>query len=122
MVGETPRPIHQRLRLDRGSRAAGAGTDRVVDVALDSGFASHEVFTRAFTRRFGRSPERYRAGAHVGGTRGPRAPRRDHRGDRPCLTLYHVTLDRLAEATRTAEESVMPTPTIERQELQPQPP
>src|SRR5436190_5054331 len=61
LVGETPKAYTQRLRLDRAAVRLAAGSERVVDVALDSGFASHEVFTRPFTRRFGRSPERCRA-------------------------------------------------------------
>jgi len=70
MVGETPKAYTQRLRLDRAAARLAAGTDRVVDVALDSGFASHEVFTRAFTRRFGRTP------SATAPRRAPRRPRR----------------------------------------------
>ena len=70
LVGETPKAYTQRLRLDRAAARLATGTDRVVDIALDSGFASHEVFSRAFRRRFGRSPERYRA------ARGRSRPRR----------------------------------------------
>ena len=55
VVGETPKAYTQRLRLDGAAARLAAGSDRVMDVALESGFASHEVFTRAFTRRFDRT-------------------------------------------------------------------
>ena len=104
LVGETPKAYTQRLRLDRAAARLAAGTDRVVDMALDSGFASHEVFTRAFTRRFGRSPERYRAAARSSATAdGARAPCRDHRGGRP---VPHA----VSPVARHQEESVMSTP------------
>lgn len=115
LVGETPKAYTQRLRLDRAAAHLSAGSNRVVDVALDSGFASHEVFTRAFTRRFGRSPERYRAVARSAATAEARARHAEiTEAAGPCLTLYHLSLD----ANRSP---VMSTPTIERQELQPQP-
>ena len=118
LVGETPKAYTQRLRLDRAAARLAASTDRVVDVALDSGFASHEVFTRAFTRRFGRSPERYRAAARsVGHSRGPGAPRRDHRGSGPVPHALSP-VDRPSSPPRS---SFMATPTIERKDLQPQP-
>jgi AraC-like DNA-binding protein/effector-binding domain-containing protein len=116
LMGETPKAYTQRLRLDRAAGRLAASTDRIVDVAFDSGFASHEVFTRAFTRRFGRSPERYRAIARAQSTAEARARHAvitETAG--PCLTLYHVSLD---ESRRS---DFMPTPTIERKELQPQP-
>jgi AraC family transcriptional regulator len=123
LVGETPKVYTQRLRLDRAAARLATGSDRVVDVALDSGFGSHAVFTRAFTRRFGRSPERYRAAARMLATR---EVRRRHaeitEATGPCLTLYHVSLDPPSlKLRRTRERSTLMTaPTIERQELQPQ--
>ena len=35
----------------------------VLQIALDNGYASHETFTRAFVRRFGQTPSRWRATA-----------------------------------------------------------
>ena len=35
----------------------------MLEVALNAGFKSHEVFTRAFTRQFGLTPTAYRASA-----------------------------------------------------------
>jgi AraC family transcriptional regulator len=125
VVGETPKAYTQRLRLDRAAARLAASSDRVVDVALESGFASHEVFTRAFTRRFGRSPERYRSLARLRATRDARLRQAEiTEASGPCLTLYHLSLQQ--QATSRAElqgrrrSSVMSMPTIERQELQPQ--
>ncbi len=66
VIGETPRSYVSRVRLARAA-ADLLSTDRLVSVvAFDHGFASHEVFTRAFTRSFGVSPRAYRArGLHV---------------------------------------------------------
>lgn len=112
LVGETPKAYTQRLRLDRAAARLVTGSDRVVDVALESGFGSQAVFTRAFTRRFGRSPARYRIAARAA-TREARARHAEiTEATGPCLTLYHVSLsDRRFE---------MSTPIIERQQLQPQ--
>jgi AraC family transcriptional regulator len=115
LVGETPKAYTQRLRLDRAAARLATRSDRVVDVALDSGFASQAVFTRAFTRRFGRSPERYRAAARTLATRDARVRHAEiTEATGPCLTLYHLWLD---DSSGRIE---MYTPTIERQELQPQ--
>jgi len=116
LVGETPKAYTQRLRLDRAAARLATGTDRVVDIALDSGFASHEVFSRAFRRRFGRSPERYRAAAKSAATAEARARHAEiTEASGPCLTLYHLSLE------DSSRSRVMSTPAIERQELQPQP-
>jgi AraC family transcriptional regulator len=124
LVGETPKAYTQRLRLDRAAARLAVTADRVVDVALDSGFASHEVFTRAFTRRFGRSPESYRAAVRSASTTEARARHAEiTEASGPCLTLYHVSLDPPSlKLRRTSQRSLlMSTPTIERKELQPQP-
>jgi AraC family transcriptional regulator len=116
MVGETPKAYTQRLRLDRAAARLATGTDRVVDVALDSGFSSQEVFTRAFTRRYGRSPDRYRTAVRSVATAEARARHAElAEASGPCVTLYHLSLDEFESRSR-----IMSTPTIERQELQPQ--
>ena len=114
MVGETPKAYTQRLRLDRAAARLATGADRVVDVALDSGFSSQEVFTRAFTRRYGRSPDRYRIAVRSRATAEARARHAElSDASGPCVTLYHLSLDE-------SRSRIMSTPTIERQELLPQ--
>jgi AraC-like DNA-binding protein len=54
----TPPFEHIRLRrLSVASERIRDGNERIVDVALDFDFASHEGFTRAFARQFGMSPQ-----------------------------------------------------------------
>ena len=116
LVGETPKAYTQRLRLDRAAARLATGTDRVLDIALDCGFASHEVFSRAFRRRFGRSPERYRAAVRSVATAEAWARHAEiTEAAGPCLTLYH-----LSPADSNGSLS-MAMPTIERKELQAQP-
>jgi AraC family transcriptional regulator len=116
IVGETPKAYTQRLRLDHAAARLATGTDRIVDVALDSGFSSHEVFTRAFIRRYGRSPERYRAAVRSTATVEARARHAEvTEASGPCVTLYHLSLEETGSRSR-----LMSTPSIERQELQPQ--
>jgi AraC family transcriptional regulator len=59
----TGRAPFEYIRLRRLSAAAGRLADdrsRIVDVALDFVFDSHDGFTRAFARQFGMTPRRYR--------------------------------------------------------------
>src|SRR5450755_2431178 len=59
-VGETPKQFTLRLRLGRAAALLLSGREPVLDIALACGFQSHEVFCRAFRRRFGMSPSAYR--------------------------------------------------------------
>jgi AraC-like DNA-binding protein len=67
LTGETPGGFVKRLRL---ARAAGLlrncpGLD-ITAIALDSGFSSSSVFSRAFRERFGVSPSAYRSATDAG--------------------------------------------------------
>lgn len=62
-LGETPAAHVERLRLERAALRLHLHDERLLDLALDSGYASHETFTRAFRRRFGEVPSRWRASA-----------------------------------------------------------
>ena len=61
VAGETPKRYCERLRLERAALWLAIHRSSILDVALDSGYRSHETFTRAFRRRFGVSPRDYRA-------------------------------------------------------------
>ncbi len=63
--GETPKQHVLRVRLERAAYLAAITDERIVRIALDVGFRSHETFTRAFRRRFGMSPTAYRMAARV---------------------------------------------------------
>ena len=60
LMGETPKQYTMRIRLERAAADLVAHRETVLNVALSQGFASHEVFTRAFVRYFGCTPLRYR--------------------------------------------------------------
>jgi len=59
-VGETPKGYTLRLRLERAAFRLLVCETNLLGVAIDSGFQNHETFSRAFRRRFGRSPSEYR--------------------------------------------------------------
>lgn len=60
----TGKPLMQYVRARRLSRAAANladGRADILELALASGYQSHEAFTRAFKSMFGRTPEQVRA-------------------------------------------------------------
>src|ERR1700722_16032685 len=62
-VGETPRGFIERLRLEQAAARLLDSNESVFQIALGAGFSSHEVFIRAFRRKFGCTPARYRGSA-----------------------------------------------------------
>jgi AraC family transcriptional regulator len=59
-LGETPKDHVERVRLERAAYRLALTEESVLDIALSVGFRSHETFTRAFKRRFGRTPSEWR--------------------------------------------------------------
>lgn len=59
LTGKTPFEYVRELRLTRAAIKLRDGDNRIIDVALDFVFDSHEGFTRAFARQFGISPRDY---------------------------------------------------------------
>jgi AraC family transcriptional regulator len=57
----------RRRRLTESAYALAAGARDIMEVALDSGYGSHEGFTRAFKAYFGRTPEEVRRTESVAG-------------------------------------------------------
>ncbi len=62
-TGRTPFDYIRSLRLTRAALALRDDNPKIIDVAFDFVFDSHEGFTRAFSREFGLSPKRYRQNA-----------------------------------------------------------
>jgi transcriptional regulator GlxA family with amidase domain len=60
VLGETPGSHGRRLRLDRGAWLLLISQNTILDIALKTGFESHETFTRAFRARFGEAPSTFR--------------------------------------------------------------
>src|SRR6185503_5838123 len=59
-IGETLKQYTQRLRLERAANRLIIHDTTILDVALESGFQSHETFSREFKRRFQVTPKGYR--------------------------------------------------------------
>lgn len=59
LTGKTPFEYIRALRLSRAAEKLRDNSPRIVDVALDFVFDSHEGFTRAFSKQFGMSPREY---------------------------------------------------------------
>jgi AraC family transcriptional regulator len=60
LTGKTPLEYIRSLRLSRAAISLWDEEARVIDVALDFAFGSHEGFTRAFSEKFGMTPQSYR--------------------------------------------------------------
>ena len=58
--GEPPGRMRRRLLLERAAYRLVTSDQQVVDIAFEAGFGSHEAFTRAFAREYGRAPSRWR--------------------------------------------------------------
>jgi AraC family transcriptional regulator len=115
-LGETPKQFNLRVRLERAAAALIATEKSVLDIALAAGFASHAVFTRAFRRRFGCAPMRYRAMALAGAS----SETRDRHaaltaGVGPCVGLFRLALQ------PSAGKAKMATLSISRKDLAAQP-
>ena len=91
------RPITRYVRgrrLSEAAKALAAGATDILTVALESGYGSHEAFTRAFREQFGQTPESVRAQRHF-----------DNLELVEAVTMNHSVLADLAEPrfeTRTA--------------------
>ena len=59
-TGETLKKYTQRLRLERAAFELKIRDASILDVALSTGYGSHETFSRAFKRQFGLTPLSYR--------------------------------------------------------------
>ena len=116
VVRETPKRYTQRVRLERAAARLAATRDSVLRVAIGAGFASHEVFTRAFRRRFGCSPAEYRAVALLHGATPLQRAQHAELVDAtsPCVGLYHVD-------SVPPRSIPMPMLSIAREDLAPQP-
>jgi len=56
-------------RLTEAAYALAAGASDILGVALDTGYASHEAFSRAFKAQFGKTPEEVRKSESIAGLR-----------------------------------------------------
>jgi AraC family transcriptional regulator len=61
MTGQSPFEYIRRLRLSQAAIVLRDKPSRIIDVALDFMFNSHEGFTRSFSKEFGITPANYRS-------------------------------------------------------------
>ena len=59
LTGKTPFDYIRSLRLSRAAIELKDGDIKIIDVALNFVFDSHEGFTRAFSKQFGIAPKKY---------------------------------------------------------------
>jgi len=59
LAGKTPFDYIRSLRLSKAALTLRDGRPKIIDVAFDFVFDSHEGFTKAFSRQFGLPPRRY---------------------------------------------------------------
>jgi len=59
LTGKTPFAYIRELRLSRAAIKLRDGNVKIIDVAFDFVFDSHEGFTRAFSKQFGMTPQYY---------------------------------------------------------------
>lgn len=79
------KPVAEYIKLRRMARATEAllqKEQRILDIALDLGFSSHEHFTRTFKDTFGMTPEDYRSN-----------PQTLSRMTKPELLLHYTLVD-----------------------------
>lgn len=60
VTGKTPFEYIRAVRLSQAAQRLLEGNVKIIDVAFDFVFDSHEGFTKAFSRRFGMSPSQFR--------------------------------------------------------------
>ncbi len=91
LVRESPKQYTRRLQLECAAVLLLSTERSVIDVALESGFESHEGFTRAFNQHFGASPREFRARGVDGDAaqRDLHAQLLTHVG--PCLRLFRAS-------------------------------
>lgn len=79
------KPVAEYVKLRRMARAAELLLEkerRILDIALELGFSSHEHFTRTFKETFGVTPDEYR-----------RHPQTFNRMNKPELLLHYTVVD-----------------------------
>jgi AraC family transcriptional regulator len=59
-AGETPGALRRRVLLERAAYRLITTESKILDVAIEANYSSHEAFTRAFARAYGTTPARWR--------------------------------------------------------------
>jgi len=115
LAGETLKQYTLRVRLERAAGELLATDKAVAAVANAKGFATHEVFARAFRRHFGVSPTQYRRRWRCTPSFARRKQRELIDSVSPCVRLHGF---RTTPPTRRA---AVPLLSIARKDLVPMP-
>lgn len=59
-AGEPPARLRRRVLLERAAYRLLTTRSSVLDIAIEAGYSTHESFTRAFARAYGRPPAQWR--------------------------------------------------------------
>ena len=59
--GEPPQALRRRILLERAAYRMITTKAPLLDIAVEAGYSSHEAFTRAFSRAYGRAPREWRS-------------------------------------------------------------
>jgi AraC family transcriptional regulator len=118
-AGETLKQFTLRLQLERAAARLVASEESVMTIALTGGFASHEVFTRAFRRNFGVSPIQYRRRVLADASKAQRMRFLSlTKSIGPCIRFFHRPTYKNFSQSRSS--NAMPTLSIVRKEVAPQ--
>jgi len=60
VAGEPPAAFQRRVLLERAAYLLATSQTGILEIALDSGYSSHEAFVRAFRRAYGVNPSEFR--------------------------------------------------------------
>ena len=60
-LGKTPFEYIRALRLTAAAKELRDSSEKVIDIAMSGGFASHDGFTRAFSKHFDITPKKYQS-------------------------------------------------------------
>jgi len=59
IIGESLKSYIRRIRLENAAFRLQIQNNSIIDIALDSGFYTHETFSKAFNKYFGELPSKY---------------------------------------------------------------
>jgi len=60
LIGKTPLEFARAVKLTKAAEILRDTNDNILEVAFDLGFESHDGFTRAFSKQFDMTPQKYR--------------------------------------------------------------
>ncbi|MDX6325406.1 MAG: hypothetical protein QOK15_1760 [Nocardioidaceae bacterium] len=122
VAGEPPETFRRRVLLERAAYRMLTSRAPLIDIAVEAGYGSHEAFTRAFTRSYGRPPAAWRkapgqlqvpapSGVHFHPPAGLRLPARDKVTAMDLLTRmveHHIWLtgEMISAATDLTDEAL----------------